>query len=117
MEPIYQKLRSDKVRGIKGDCLRACICSLLEISDECIPNFVDDENYPEKLLNFLKQRKLSIYHSDTPPDQKYYMAWGISPRGIKHSVIYSNGKIVHDPHPDGGGVKDIYNYAWIEKDE
>ncbi len=56
-----------------------------------------------------------MYYSENPPEQEYYMAWGTSPRGIKHSVIYSKGKLVHDPHPDGGGVKDITNYVWLEK--
>jgi hypothetical protein len=112
MIPINQKLLHNE--NIKGDCFRACICSLLEISDNDVPNFIDDNNYPEKLYDWMQENKLNLYASEKPPkDIEYYMAWGISPRGNKHSVIYKNGKLVHDPHPDGGDVKNITVYVWM----
>ena len=115
MKPIKQKLIHSE--GVKGDCLRACMCSLLEISDEGVPNFVDDPHYPEKLWDWCQANKIMFYNDDNPPEGvEYYMAWGTSPRGLKHSVIYNNGKLVHDPHPDGGDVKDITTYAWLERE-
>lgn len=117
MKPIMQKNKHDDANGIVGDCLRACICALLEISDDGVPNFADDKNYPEKLRNWFDEQQLEFCHSDNPPENiKYYMAWGTSPRGSCHSVIYKDGKLVHDPHPDGGDVKNITTYAWIEKE-
>ncbi len=115
MIPVMQKLRHNPENNVKGDCLRACICSLLEISDENVPNFVDDDNYPEKLYEWLQNKNLLFYYSDDPPKGiEYYMAWGTSPRGSKHSVICKCGKLVHDPHPDGGDVVNVTTYAWIE---
>lgn len=37
---------------------------------------------------------------------KYYFVAGTSPRNpdINHIVIYQNGKMVHDPHPDQTGI-------------
>ena len=35
------------------------------------------------------------------------IASGPGPRGLQHSVIYSNGTLVHDPHPSGEGLKEI----------
>lgn len=29
---------------------------------------------------------------------------GLSPRGFMHSVIWMDGELYHDPHPEGGGV-------------
>lgn len=103
---------------VLGDCLRACICSLLEISDKDMPNFVEYEDYIQKIYDFFRMNNLNyiICSSDKEPeDVDYYMVWGTSPRGVKHSVIYKQSKLVHDPHPKGGGVTDIYAYVWLEK--
>ena len=114
MKPIMQKNRHNKETGIIGDCLRACICSILEISDESVPNFVEDIDYPTILLQFLKDRNLIMRHSlEEPMDVEYYMVWGLSPRKISHSVVYRKGKLIHDPHPDGGGVIPD-RYVWLE---
>lgn len=120
MKPIYQKnIYDDGV--VIGDCLRASICSIMEISDEGVPNFVEDKNYPEQLYNFLYSKGYHINYEEgfkpeaVPKDVKYYMAWGDSPRGLLHSVIYCDGKLVHDPHPEGGGVNPIKFTVWIEK--
>lgn len=116
MIPIKQKNIYNHEKGIIGDCLRACICSLLEIDDTDVYNFAEDEDYPMELIKFLKDRGYRMRYSKIEPKDivKYYMVWGISPRGLNHSVIYSDGKLVHDPHPYGGGVvPDMY--AWLEK--
>ena len=116
MIPIKQKNIHNPEKGIIGDCLRACICSLLEINDNDVYNFAEDENYPMKLIKFLKDRGCRMRYSKIEPKDivKYYMAWGVSPRGLNHSVIYSDGKLVHDPHPYGGGVESDM-FAWLEK--
>jgi hypothetical protein len=40
-----------------------------------------------------------------------YIASGKSPRGVDHVVIYQSGKMIHDPHPEGGGVEVKYYMA------
>jgi len=115
MKPIMQKNRHNPEQNITGDCLRACVCSLLEISDEEVPNFAEDKDYPLQLINFLKKRGYkTMYSKQEPINIDYYMAWGISPRGLNHSVIYHNGKLVHDPHMDGGGIV-AGEYCWLEE--
>lgn len=52
-------------------------------------------------------------HPDTP-----YMASGKSSRGIDHVVIYMNGKLLHDPHPSGEGLIDLwreYPFTYLNK--
>lgn len=115
MKPIKQKNIHNKEKGIVGDCLRACICSLLEISDDNVENFVENPDYPMNLVYFLKQRGYRMYHSkEQPKNIEYYMAYGISPRGLNHAVIYSKGELIHDPHPEGGGVNPN-EFVWLEK--
>lgn len=45
-------------------------------------------------------------HPDIP-----YMVSGVSPRGVLHVVIYQNGEMIHDPHPDGNGLVEITEYS------
>lgn len=112
MKPIIQKIMHSETA--KCDCLRACICSILEISDEGVPNFVEDKYYPQQLMEFVWSKGYDIIQDDNPPaDVEFYMAWGISPRGLMHSVIHSDGKLVHDPHPDGGDVLPKY-YVYLK---
>jgi hypothetical protein len=117
MKPIMQKNMYNPQKGIKGDCYRACICSLLEISDKNVPNFIEDPNYPMNVVEFLKRKGYRLRHStEYPSDIEYCIANGLSPRGVRHSVIYSKGKLVHDPHPNGGDVV-VDLYLWLEPRE
>lgn len=48
-----------------------------------------------------------------------YIASGGSPRSslITHVVIYQNGKMIHDPHPDGTGLTNIDSYTYLRNIE
>lgn len=114
MIPIIQKNIHNPEKGVFGDCYRACICSLLEISDEGVENFVENKEYPMNIVRFLKNKGFRLRYGKTVPRGiDFYMACGISPRGVRHAVIYNNGKLVHDPHPIGGGVI-VDEYQWLE---
>lgn len=43
-------------------------------------------------------------HFPWPPARGFYIASGLSPRDTRHSVVYKDGALWHDPHPDGGGL-------------
>ncbi len=91
---------------------------MLEISDDNVPNFIESEDYIQSIYDFLNENNYTycLYSSEKEPeDVEYYMVWGTSPRGFKHSVIYHDGKMVHDPHPEGGDVVNPYAYVWLEK--
>lgn len=70
--------------------------------------------YPHK-KDILKEYDINIWLKNKKNKDKFYTASGISPRGVNHIVIYQNGKLFHDPHPEGGGVIDIYEYKVFEK--
>lgn len=121
MKPVKQSLIHDETKGIKGDCFRACICTLLEIGIDEAPHFT---TYPEDqwwdvAVAFCKTRGYNIaWEQDCPKsDIEYYIVCGTSPRGLRHAVIYSRGRLVHDPHPDGGDVVNPYAYIWLETRE
>lgn len=109
---------------VRGNCLAACIASLLEMPITDVPNFetlysISDTYYYDVLSAWLKHLGFEIYndsrfmcfHDDESksqykdePKDKYYMVSGLSPRGIQHVCIYQNGKLIHDPHPSREGI-------------
>lgn len=120
------------VTGLGGNCEGATIATLLGLDIEDIPSFwdcCDKENpntaengviYQRNLNNFLekygyKMLNLGVNSDPSERDQQWvidiskhlgikHLVAGISPRGHMHSVIYENGELWHDPHPEGGGV-------------
>lgn len=49
--------------------------------------------------------------------EEFYLVSGISPRNknIYHVCIYQNGKLWHDPHPDGTGILTEEYFEYLEK--
>ncbi len=45
---------------------------------------------------------------------EFYFAIGKSLRGVHHVVIYSNGKMVHDPHYANDGIIEPECYEFLE---
>lgn len=120
------------ITGLGGNCEGATIATLLGLNIEDVPSFWEgidikttdtDESgviYQENLNSFLRQhgyRMLNLGVTKNPKAQDInwvigvskaigakHLVAGISPRGHMHSVIYENGELWHDPHPEGGGV-------------
>lgn len=118
--------------GLGGNCEGATIATLLGLELSEIPDFWEGcdietpalpENgviYQQNLNNFLEKygyKMLNLGVPRYPSDQTIewvqdiskhlgvkHLVAGISPRGYMHSVIYENGELWHDPHPEGGGV-------------
>ena len=117
--------------GVGGNCQSATIATLLGIQIDEVPDFwencdltegCDDfENgriYNENFNNFLAKFGLTSIslgvaagdHSEWINSVSRQLAGipllvnGLSPRGFMHSVIWMDGELYHDPHPEGGGV-------------
>ena len=117
MIPIIQKItKNDFENGIYGDCLRASMCSLIEISDEGIPNFVESGTI-QPFKDWLADNGYTVKYTkdESEVKEEYYLAWGVSSRGNNHSVVYRNGKLAHDPYPNGDGVTNIKWFVEITK--
>lgn len=105
--------------GPYGNCQSACLATLLGVPLNEIPNFAqfaeeigDDEAYQAqtKWLNERGWGILTVVRWQSlpwPPRHGYFIAGGVSPRGIRHAVIYKDGQLWHDPHPDGGGIASV----------
>lgn len=121
----------------RGNCLTAVVASFLDLSIEAVPNFVQDDvdhegdpnwDWWRSLIEFVRTQGRELVYlnpvenpgatygafRDPEPDE-FYAVIGVSPRdpNIRHIVIYQNGQLVHDPHPDRSGLLTVTdNYHW-----
>lgn len=122
MIPITQTQLHDPPHTI-GNCFRASVASILEIGIDDMPHFeqtmfdgTDDSWYAE-FVDWLYDQGYGLVewyvthpdHCDIyvgPPPGTYVLATGPSPRHETeaHCVVYRNGELAHDPHPEGGGL-------------
>lgn len=102
-----------------GDCMRACVASILELTLQQVPNFMKDgsnkyyENIQKWFLEKTSFLPLDVEFKEEGQDREWLkdcicVAVGKSPRakkdGEKHGVVWLNGEMVHDPHPDKTGL-------------
>jgi hypothetical protein len=116
VKPVMQTIRG---RGPKfgeppGNCLQASLASILELPLDQVPHFcaidpADDYAWSTAMNAWLEDRfGLRVIYLQpkgwTP--EGYHLLDGESPRGSMHSTVGYRGALVHDPHPEGGGVTD-----------
>lgn len=113
MKPVMQT-----VTGTSGNCMAACLASVLELPIEAVPNFCDagpdDTDYWNACRAWLRQFGLGIITMTfTSPAQwrtlrlsGHHIVSGPSPRidGMHHATVWHKGAMVHDPHPDQTGI-------------
>lgn len=97
---------------VRGNCYAACIASILEMQITDIPNVevlfhIDDSYYYFVLQEWLKSYGKEIYqvNKNEVPNNKYYIVSGLTERGSRHSCVYLDGKLAHDPFPTRAGLK------------
>lgn len=128
MIPVYQDIfykEHEDGTTTRGNCYVACIASILEFPLYAVPQFqllYGKSNWRVHLHHWLSyyDKELNEYHQEPgyggTENDKYYIVSGRSPRynnQINHSCIWYRGQVVHDPHPEGGGVVKPYKWALI----
>lgn len=123
MRAVFQDRFAARVCGDEtGNCLQACIASVLELPLADVPNFAifgsdpatGDEN-PEwwrEICKWSRSRGIEPIWLDgngswfkTFPG--FTIAFGDTASGSKHCVVMKGGTLTHDPLPDGRGVVSI----------
>ena len=91
----------------EGNCLAACVATLLDLSIDDVPHFGAD-GWAEQLTRWLRPRGLYALHFSLPSDwhpRGLYILAGQSPRGdFLHAVVARGGDVIHDPHPSRAGL-------------
>lgn len=97
-----------------GNCLQAAVASLLDLSLEDVPHFLEDgDNWAESMTRFCRARGYEVF-LQTEPTQ-FGLAYGMSPRFVTHAVVYIAGKMAWDPHPSGAGLIGVTAYLDFRK--
>lgn len=110
MKPVFQTVFDFE----HGDCMRACVASIFELSIEEVPNFnePDSSHFEENLEEWCNTQEIKAI-SITCDDENllkdcWVIAIGQSPRSknkeYKHAIVWYNKKMVHDPYPNGIGI-------------
>lgn len=131
MRPVFQtRTEVDPDRGICGNCFQAAVASILELSLESVPDFMQEDldrriaagatprvawdgdwQWWDALQEWLREQGLMYIEISSPdswtdihPSLGFHLINGKSPRGdYDHTVVGYAGKIVHDPRQDANG--------------
>lgn len=110
---IDQRLLDYPRRPLAGDCVEACIASILHIDRDVVPDLRQagetDYHYWNSLNNFMRSRGFVMIRKEA----KYkhpglHLVMGRHADGHKCMVIHSGEDLVHDPHPSRKGL------SWID---
>lgn len=117
MIPVEQRLQFDEGTGERGDCLKCCMASLLELDYDDVPHFASmGEMWWIEWTNWLAGRGWMLYNAwfsvaDDDPTrltgytQGYWLASVTSRRtrkdgsSISHMILMHDGEVAWDPHP------------------
>ena len=109
--PIFQT--NIHTEGLNGNCMRASLASIFEISIDDIPSFeqMRKNKWKGAFKDWLKTIGYSLKETRLQPDTSdFYIVLGNTNRGILHCVVGKNGTTVHDPHPSQTGLTSILKY-------
>lgn len=123
MKPVTQTIVG--VGNRRANCLMAAVASILEVSVESMPDVADAEDRglawygtlrdalaPFHLVPVLYDQLSAAFPPIAPAG--YHIACGLSPRQQEdHAVVAFDGRVVHDPHPSGDGLRDGLVRWWI----
>ena len=128
MKPVFQTRF-----GKQGNCLAACVASILEVELEVV-DFSCFDHPPDKWFDLFNEKLVKIGYGLLElaprwvgflPVTGHWIATGPSLRQDgNHSVVcLSDGlfpltrkipfNVVHDPHPDGQGIKDLVARSYL----
>jgi hypothetical protein len=109
MQKFDQTTFSDHAKGQYGDCMRACVYTLLgediglihPIDLKGLWNYDFFEEIEQKT-----GKELIYCRSDENISVSLAILSGMSPRGIRHAVVWNreDDSMLHDPHPSRDGL-------------
>lgn len=109
MKPVDQSKTLDA--GQRGNCLAASLASIFEIELTQVPEFEElpPGQWKTHLADWVASKGQMIVKrppGDYNPDQ-YYIAVGLSKRGVRHATVALDGAVVHCPHPSRAGIESV----------
>lgn len=110
MIPIDQTKLHNPENGINGNCMAASFASILELPLSEVPEFenMGKNKWFQEVKDWLEKIGFTLleWQGETWLPG-YYLAMGISERGVKHQVVFKGDVLAHDPHPSRAGIKKV----------
>ena len=112
MQKFDQTTFSDHAKGQYGDCMRACVYTLLGEDIDLPHPIAPDGFWNQEFFDDL-QRKTGKYPYPKKTQKLFPEDWpklviraGKGPRGHNHAVVWDleNNEMYHDPHPSRDGL-------------
>lgn len=106
MKRVFGKSTHSPDSGTFGDCLQACIASLLDMELDQVPHFMHDgcsgEEGLKRVQAFLIPRGMAVVVLAVPPDQKFnspicHLMGGTNGHGDAHVVVACDMEPIHNP--------------------
>ncbi|KKN69257.1 hypothetical protein LCGC14_0442520 [marine sediment metagenome] len=99
MKPVFQTVFD----AVKGNCLQASLASALEVPLADVPDLAERDDWYEAMNKWLREtygvEMVCIPTGGwTPPG--IHLTGGDA--GLEHVVVGKDGKMIHNPYPDGG---------------
>ena len=106
-----QQVLSDHDKGQYGDCTRAVVYTLAQ-RNLGLPHPIDHSDPTQWNMEFFEELEqkhgllLDFYPREKDFWPRYVGRSGISPRNIRHLVVWDRkeNKLFHDPHPSREGL-------------
>lgn len=138
MKPVTQTKFTTTDQSVHGNCLAACLASLLELPLADVPALEEmGDEWFNAMFQFLNQHGYDYLGTKyTGPSSNrfwweflleaqpgvdgYFIVGGKSPRAWVtrgHAVIYKDGVLAHDPHPSCAGLLEVEDVMLIVRKE
>lgn len=126
LKPVFQTIFGNGIGTEAGNCMPACLASILEIPLDDIPHFAGNHYEPrdfhkavDEWLRSIGYRPIRMYVENIEECALYIEGWsdefvllsGDSPRGDWAHIVVGKVSdhgysfdVVHDPHPSGSGL-------------
>lgn len=104
MREVTQTILHGDPSGRPGNCLQAAVASLLDLNLDEVPHFIEHDDWLEYFVDFCVERGYRPLMRPPAAHVAYGMAWGPSERGVRHAVVWIDGRMVWDPHPSRAGL-------------
>jgi len=134
LKAVHQRYGSDSSKVEFGDCLRACIASILELGLDDVPHFRwgANEDRPDTVQSmwghlrlWLRARNIGLLTYDVPcatllealkwcrerNGEAYMILGGLGSGGQGHAVVVHQGAVVHEPSPGNDGTPSLVGPA------
>lgn len=104
--------------GPDANCMAACVASLFGLRITDVPHLPNDATWVDVLREWTAQRGYGFFVLDVPNEtlwmseyaRGYQIVAGKSKRSRLHAVIYNDGALWHDPHPDSTGIEAVTQF-------